>query len=214
MKTCAIFDLDGTIIDSSSELLFFFYLLRQGKLPIGSLANWTFDWIRLLDFQKGKSNKIYLRGIPAANLTSDASTFFTQYLINRISPRANELIKHHKSEGRLVVLLSGSLTLLVRQFAQHFSLDTLFGNDLEVIDGLITGHLAGIHPYGQEKSQLVQTLSHQYQLDLSKSYAYGNHHTDVYKLNLFGYPVAVNPTPKLRKIAKQKGWEIEMFHGY
>ena len=213
MKTCAIFDLDGTIIDRSSELWFFFYLLKRGKLPIGSVASWGLDWISLLDIQKGKANKTYLRGASANNLSNDAGKFFSQHLVNRISPRANELIKQHKSEGRLVVILSGSLTMLVRQFAQHFELDTLFGNDLEVVNGLLTGALAGVHPYGREKANLVETLSIQHQLDLSNSYAYGNHHTDAYKLSLFGHPIAVNPTQKLRQIAQQRGWTIEMFHG-
>ena len=58
MQTCAIFDLDGTIIDRSSELWFFFYLLKRGKLPIGSVASWGFDWISLLDIQKGKQIKL------------------------------------------------------------------------------------------------------------------------------------------------------------
>ena len=213
MKTCAIFDLDGTIIDRSSELWFFFYLLKRGKLPIGSVASWGLDWISLLDIQKGKANKTYLRGASANNLSNDAGKFFSQHLVNRISPRADELIKQHKSEGRLVVILSGSLTMLVRQFAQYFELDTLFGNDLEVVNGLLTGALAGVHPYGREKANLVETLSIQHQLDLSNSYAYGNHHTDAYKLSLFGHPTAVNPTPKLRQIAQQRGWTIEMFHG-
>jgi len=213
MKTCAIFDLDGTIIDRSSELWFFFYLLKRGKLPIGSVASWGLDWISLLDIQKGKANKTYLRGASANNLSNDAGKFFSQHLVNRISPRADELIKQHKSEGRLVVILSGSLTMLVRQFAQYFELDTLFGNDLEVVNGLLTGALAGVHPYGREKANLVETLSIQHQLDLSNSYAYGNHHTDAYKLSLFGHPTAVNPTQKLRQIAQQRGWTIEMFHG-
>ena len=213
MKTCAIFDLDGTIIDRSSELWFFFYLLKRGKLPIGSVASWGLDWISLLDIQKGKANKTYLRGASANDLSNDAGKFFSQHLVNRISPRADELIKQHKSEGRLVVILSGSLTMLVRQFAQHFELDTLFGNDLEVVNGLLTGALAGVHPYGREKANLVETLSIQHQLDLSNSYAYGNHHTDAYKLSLFGHPTAVNPTQKLRQIAQQRGWTIEMFHG-
>jgi FMN phosphatase YigB (HAD superfamily) len=52
MSACAVFDLDGTIIDSSSERLFFFYLLKRGKLRLGSLAEWLIDWIRLLIFKK------------------------------------------------------------------------------------------------------------------------------------------------------------------
>ena len=213
MSACAVFDLDGTIIDSSSERLFFFYLLKRGKLRLGSLAEWLIDWIRLFDFQKGAANKVYLKGIDAKSLIDEARTFFADYLVSRISSHACELIEFHKSHGRMVVILSGSLTVLVTQFAEHFALETKFGNDLEVVAGEITGRLAGYHPYGQQKATLVESLSSEHQLDLSASYAYGNHHTDTYKLQLFGYPVAVNPTAKLRRIAKANGWSIEMFHG-
>ena len=151
MSACAVFDLDGTIIDSSSERLFFFYLLKRGKLRLGSLAEWLIDWIRLFDFQKGTANKVYLKGIDAKSLIDEARTFFADYLVNRISSHACELIEFHKSRCRMVVILSGSLTVLVTQFAEHFALETKFGNDLEVVAGEITGRLADIIPMANRK---------------------------------------------------------------
>ena len=40
-KTCAIFDLDGTIIRASSEQVFLSYLLSHGEIPIPNLLAWA-----------------------------------------------------------------------------------------------------------------------------------------------------------------------------
>ena len=54
------------------------------------------------------------------------------------------------------------------------------------------------------KQHLPKNLLTEHGFDLSSSYAYGNHHSDVYKLELFGYPVAVNPDRELRRIAAEE----------
>jgi putative phosphoserine phosphatase/1-acylglycerol-3-phosphate O-acyltransferase len=45
-------------------------------------------------------------------------------------------------------------------------------------------------------------------IDLDASYAYGNHQSDIPLLETVGNPVAVEPTPLLRKTARAKGWPI------
>jgi phosphoserine phosphatase len=44
--------------------------------------------------------------------------------------------------------------------------------------------------------------------DLNDSYAYADDFNDLPLLSLVGHPVAVNPDPKLYKLAVKRGWEI------
>ena len=212
MRSCAIFDLDGTIIDNSSERVFLKYLLEGGELPLRNLSQWLLDFIRMRDLRQAKANKVYLKGLDYQHICNLAQICFTERLIDRISPKVFDLIEFHRAEGRAIVILSGSLELLVRFFHEHLNADLMIGYALEVIEEEITGRCVGLNPYGENKAELVQGLAETHNFDLNESYAYGNHHSDAHKLKQVGHPVAVNPDRKLRAIAAANGWQIEQFH--
>jgi len=208
-KTCAIFDLDGTIIRLSSEQVFLTYLLNHGEIPIPNLLAWTSNFLRVKSLPVAKSNKIYLRDLEEDHIHEIARRCFVDALRASIAPHISDLIYAHRAEGRTVVLMSGSLSFLVQPFHEHFQTDMMVAHELEVVDGRFTGKRIGLHPFAENKAKLAQQLVTEHGFDLSDSYAYGNHHTDAYKLELFGHPVAVNPDRKLRQIAMEKGWDIE-----
>jgi len=208
-KTCAIFDLDGTIIRLSSEQVFLTYLLNHGEIPIPNLLAWTSNFLKVKSLPVAKSNKIYLRGLEENHIHEIARRCFVDPLRASIAPHISGLIHAHRAEGRTVILMSGSLSFLVQPFHEHFQTDMMVAHELEVVDGRFTGKRIGLHPFAENKAKLAQQLATEYGFELSDSYAYGNHHTDAHKLALFGHPVAVNPDRHLRRIAMEKGWHIE-----
>ena len=212
MRSCAIFDLDGTIIDNSSERVLLKYLLEGGELPLRNLSQWLVDFIRTRDLRQAKANKVYLKGLDSQHVHNLAQICFAERLIDRISPRVFDLIEFHRAEERVIVILSGSLELLVQFFHDYLKTDLMIGYTLEVIEEEITGRCVGLNPYGENKARLVQRLAETHNFDLSESYAYGNHHSDAHKLKQVGHPVAVNPDRKLREIALANDWQIEQFH--
>jgi len=212
MRGCAIFDLDGTIIDNSSEQVFLKYLIELGELPVGNLLRWAMDFIRLRDLREAKANKVYLQGACEARLRSLAHDCFQERLAQHISPKIPQLMEQHRACGRAVVILSGSLELLVEQFHRWLHTDSMVGYRLEVREGKVTGGRIGLNPYGENKAKLTQALAAQHGFELSASYAYGNHASDAHKLRLVGNPVAANPDRKLRRIAQRNGWPIVRFH--
>jgi phosphoserine phosphatase len=58
------------------------------------------------------------------------------------------------------------------------------------------------------KKRLTLKLAERIGLDLGKSYAYGNHHSDLPLLELVGHPHVVEPSTILAKVAHQKSWPI------
>ena len=208
-KTCAIFDLDGTIIRVSSEQVFLSYLLSHGEIPIPNLLAWVSNFLKVKSLPVAKSNKIYLRGLVQERLHEIARRCFVDTLRPSIAPHISELIEAHRADGRTVILMSGSLSFLVEPFHEHFQTDLMVAHELEVVDGKFTGRRVGLHPFAENKAKLAQHLATEHGFDLSNSYAYGNHHTDAYKLELFGHPVAVNADRQLHRIATEKGWQIE-----
>ena len=57
----------------------------------------------------------------------------------------------------------------------------------------------------------MRRLAGERAIDLNRSFCYADHHTDQSLLELFGHPICVNPTERLRAIARQRGWAIEWF---
>lgn len=208
-KTCAVFDLDGTLIRLSSEQVFLTYLLNHGEIPVPNLLAWVSNLFRVKSISRAKSNKVYLRNLEQPRIHEIAHRCFVDTLRASIAPHISGLIRTHRAEGRTVVLMSGSLSFLVEKFHAHFQTDMMVAHELEVIDGRFTGQRVGLHPYAENKAKLAEELAARHGFDLSRSYAYGNHHTDAHKLRLFGHPVAVNPDRELRRIATESGWDIE-----
>ena len=152
MGSCAIFDLDGTIIDRSSEQVFLKYLLKQGEVPVSNLLNWLAYFLRTRDLRKAKAYKIYLHGLSYQHVCSLAETCFKEWLIDRISPQVFDLMALHRSEGRTIVILSGSLEILVYLFHSYLETDLMIGYELETVDDYITGRWVGLNPYAENKA--------------------------------------------------------------
>ena len=213
MRACAVFDLDGTIIDNSSENVFFREMFERGMLPFGNLVSWVTYLIKTTNLRRTKANKVYLRGLDFQDVYKIAKFCVDEYLIDHISPRFFDLMKWHRDNERMVFILSGSLKILVSVLGERLEVDQAMGNTLEIKDGKICGQLTGANLYAENKAIAVKQLVQKYNLDLNRSFAYGNHHSDHYKLQLFGNPVAVNPDRGLRQISFANNWQIEMFHG-
>ena len=67
--------------------------------------------------------------------------------------------------------------------------------------------MAGEHMSGEAKLRAVRKLAARYGLDLSRSYAYGDSSGDLQMLEAVGNAVAVNPTWRLARTARKRGWQ-------
>jgi HAD superfamily hydrolase (TIGR01490 family) len=215
LKTAAIFDLDGTILDISSERTFLLYLFLRGEISLKDMVTWlgycakkayTANYTDAI-----KANKMYLRNKPYTKIRELASKCFSEKLEHHISGSAIAEIECHRREGRYLILLSGSLNLLLTHFMSHLKMDMMIGTSVETRNNAITGRVNGLHPFGESKAVITRRISQQYEINLKESYGYANSFSDVPFLNTVGHAVAVNPDNRLARYAKQHGWEITNF---
>lgn len=208
-RAIAVFDIDGTLIrDSSAERIFIRYLLHQGELNLASAI--SFVGRLLVACPRGwdaaiRRNKFYLRGKSRRRTERLAARCFKQEITPRISAAARGKIAAHRVCGLEIVLLSGTLDVLLRCFCEELGADRAHGSALSVVEGRYTGGIEGIHPYGKAKTEIVQACYGSDCYDLSASYAYANHITDLEFLKLFGHPVFVNPSARLAARARKMG---------
>jgi HAD superfamily hydrolase (TIGR01490 family) len=154
---------------------------------------------------------VYLTGQSYEKMHRMAHDCFESDIKPRISRAGLEAIKEHKARGELVVLLTGSLDFLMEPFKEYVGADHLIAAKMEVVAGKLTGRIEGTRPFGSYKAMIIRHFAVEHGLDLTRSYAYADHHTDHEVLRLFGNPVAINAKIKMQEIARQEGWTMKDF---
>jgi HAD superfamily hydrolase (TIGR01490 family) len=120
------------------------------------------------------------------------------------------LIKKHKAEGDLVVLVSAGPTPLEEAIATRVGADFAVGTDFLVKDGRYTGGVAGRVCLDEQKAELTKKalVERGVQVDFAESLAYADGGTDIHMLEMVGNPVAFHPDDELLPIAHKRGWKI------
>ncbi|MCK5533541.1 HAD-IB family hydrolase [bacterium] len=213
-KIVAVFDIDGTIIDFFSERIFLLFLLSKGKLFINDLFNYAVNLLQTADqgcIFATKGNKAYFKGKDSTQIEKLAHTCFRKHILHRIFARAKEKIKQHQQQQHEIVFISGTLPFLLNEYKNYFGVNKGYGTRLETKNGKFTGKTMGIYPYGEGKAEIVKKYLTGNEYDLSRSFAYGNHLSDIKSLKLFGNAFMINPNKKLAAIARAESIKIEYF---
>ncbi len=205
----AIFDVDKTLVQGSTERLFFKYLLRHNKLK----ATQAMAYLARLASRPGDRfrDKSYLKGLPVEETKALARRCYEEMIAPRLSPQALACLEEHKAKGHRILLLTGSLSFLIMPLKETVQADWLIATEPAHDNGCFTGEIAGLHPRGKNKELLLSDLSRQQGLDLSQSYAYGDHFEDRSLFSRVGHPVAVNPSWRLKRLARKRRWQIRYF---
>lgn len=218
----AFFDVDGTLLPFPSlERRVFWDLARAGCIPVSNYAYWLAHAIRLGPWNVSliaQSNKAYLHGIPA-NTFAGAGDFIPEFF-----PAAIQRLWWHALRGDRIVLVTGTpaqLALAVKAALERElrwrGVETqlnVLATTLETREGSFTGRVAGRPMFGREKVSAIAQFASQHSVSLSQCWAYGDHAFDRFMLAAVGNPVAVNPAPALRQIAKLYGWPVLQWNPY
>lgn len=209
----AVVDLDGTLLKGlNAERVFYLHLLVHGRVGVMRMAAFLLtligDTLRLGFRRAIATNARILRGETPEAVRQWAREFGRVFLRKAVPDDLRSKILSLKHEGCRIVLLSGSLQLLVDQLKERLEAEILIGTDLEVDDGKLTGRKKGIFPYGRMKVEALFQKIDPGGIDWPSSWALADRKSDLPVLELVGHPVAVHSDRKLRKLARQRGWEI------
>jgi HAD superfamily hydrolase (TIGR01490 family) len=210
----AFFDFDETLLEVESGRLGIQWLRDRRLVPFGYLfkilvANFFYHLRLLSDEQMVKILLTFYKKKRLADFQNGADNFYRSYLKPNLAPGILSRVHFHKKEGHLLVLISGSVRYLLEPVVRDLGFDHLLCTDLEVDqNGLMTGKPAGLVCVSHNKKWLTLKLAQELELDLARSYAYGNHHSDLPLLETVGNPHAVQPNSILERTARQRSWPI------
>ena len=208
-RVVAIFDVDQTLVQGYTERLFFRYLVAQGLLPVLRALSYLgrLTWNPRERFR----DKTYLQGLPVPEILHLARQCYQEHIAPRLSAVGVACVREHQVQGHDIVLLTGSLAFLIAPLQEELGADWLIATEVGQNGSRFTGEITGLHPRGESKLRLLLELSRAQNLDLSRSFAYGDHLQDFHLFRRIGYPVAVNPSWRLKRLARRHHWPIRSF---
>ena len=218
-SAAAFFDLDKTLIEGSSAFQFAraayrAKLLGRRQLVSDAIANVQFRIRGATD-----EDSLALRERIATSLEGTRVTELERLgvdvlagILPRVYPKMLDLAHEHQDAGRRAFIVTAASQELADVLARVMAFDGAIGSQIsEVVDGVYTGKAAGLFIYGAGKARAIEELAASEGIDLSASYAYSDSQSDLPMLRAVGHPVAVNPDPKLARIARHEDWQVLRF---
>ena len=214
MPAAAYCDVDGTLTATTIVTPMLWFRRKRGtwadKIWIASLPLRGPWWLLLDRLDRGASNRaIYgnYRGFDARWVRENAQACFEQCLKPRFFPKALVRLGELKRAGVKLVLVTGSVDFIMQPLADYLEAELIAPRLLEE-GGKLSGKMSQEPLTGKEKFDAVVRHAAEHKIDLSASYAFGDAHGDLDMLNAVGHSIAVNPDGRVRKIAREKNWEI------
>jgi phosphoserine phosphatase len=148
-----------------------------------------------LDFATSLRSRVsLLAGLSTADLAAVRDSL-------RLTPGARTLVRTLRRVGCQVGVVSGGFTFVTDRFVAELGLDFAAANELEVIDGVVTGRLVGELVDRAGKARALTRFAEQFGVPLSQTVAVGDGANDIDMLGAAGLGVAFNAKSALRDAA-------------
>ncbi len=222
MIRLTLFDLDHTLLDGDSDVLWCDFLIERGVLDRASFGE-----------RNAQMDQDYRAGIVSAAAFCEfyvstlavrtraqweplRSEFLARVVAPRIGTAAHELVEKHADAGDLVVLTTATNRFITEPTAIHLGIEHLIATDCEVNErGEFSGRTAGTLNMREGKVERLHDWLRSRGVDWQQCDAtfYSDSINDLPLLAAVQHPVAVHPDAKLAAEAAQRGWPSVRLHG-
>ncbi|MFN2168491.1 MAG: HAD family hydrolase [Anaerolineae bacterium] len=214
----ALFDLDKTLLDASSGQLYARFQHRTGQIGTWQLVRVAW-WGLLSGLGLLHMENLIPRlladaaGDDAGEMRRQCDRWFAEDVLPHVTERGKQRVAAHQAQGHVIGIVSASTQYVVRPMADYLGISGQYVcTHLEREDGRLTGRVTPPVCYGQGKVVWAERFAAEHDVDLDASYFYTDSISDLPLLERVGHPVAVNPDPRLRRLADKRGWPIEQFY--
>jgi phosphoserine phosphatase len=148
-----------------------------------------------LDFETALRARVrLLAGTPATAIEAAAGRI-------KLTPGARTFVATLKRLGMRVGVVSGGFTVFTDRLMEQLDLDSAEANELEIVDGVITGELTGRVVDRQRKAEVLREMAAEHGIPLEQTVAIGDGANDLDLLAAAGLGIAFNAKPVLLEAA-------------
>ncbi len=115
-----------------------------------------------------------------------------------LSPGAETMLAAVKAAGMKTLLVSGGFTFFTDRMKQRLNLDYTHSNELEIIDGKLTGRVIGDIVDGEEKKRTVERVCKELNITPQQAIVMGDGANDLKMMGIAGLSVAFRAKPVVR----------------
>jgi len=212
-----LFDLDHTLLDGDSDVLWCDFLLQRGLLDraVFEPRNQSMDREYRAGTVSAQAFCEFYVGTLAGRTAAQWEPLRREFLHGVIAPRigatARALIERHRSAGDLLVLTTATNRFITEPTAAHLGLPHLIATECEAAaDGRFTGRVAGTLNMREGKVKRLHEwlVAQDLALPDCETTFYSDSINDLPLLQAVRHPVAVNPDERLAAIAAERGWSV------
>jgi phosphoserine phosphatase len=188
----AVMDMDSTLIDQEViEELAAFAGVREHVAKVTALA-----MEGKLDFHEALRERVkLLEGQPASILD--------EVLESRITATAGltPLLRGFREMGIRTAVVSGGFSSIVKRFAERVGIDHALANELEIVDGKLTGQVVGEIVDADVKKRTLLELSDRLGIEPNQAIAIGDGANDLKMMSVSGLGIAFCAKPIVQQAA-------------
>lgn len=120
-----------------------------------------------------------------------------------ITEGLDRLMEVLKRVGYKTAILSGGFTYFGNYLKQRFGFDYVYANELEIVDGKLTGRHLGDIVDGKRKAELLRLIAQVENVNIAQTIAVGDGANDLPMLATAGLGIAFHAKPKVKETAEQ-----------
>ncbi|MEZ5246952.1 MAG: phosphoserine phosphatase SerB [Acidimicrobiales bacterium] len=119
----------------------------------------------------------------------------------RLTPGARTFVRTLHRLGYTVAIVSGGFTAFTDRLAEELDIHHAYANELEIVDGKITGELVGPIIDRERKATILREIAAAGHVPLSQTVAVGDGANDLDMLSTAGLGIAFNAKPVVEEVA-------------
>ena len=204
-KIAAFFHIDGTLYRDSLMVEHFKKLIKYDIIDQKAWFEHARDTFMDWDKRQGHYDDyldeicdLYVKSL--IGLDKTCIDFTSDQVIklksDRVYKYTRSRIKWHLDNNHIVIFISGSPGFLVEKMAKKYNVTDCIGSNYLFENEMFNGTVIPMWD-SRSKNTAIDSFVEKYDIDLNKSYAYGDTNGDINMLRRVGNPIAINPTKEL-----------------
>lgn len=199
-KKLIVMDVDSTLIQQEVIELLAAHARREAEVRAVTEAAMRGE----LDFAESLHARVAtLAGLPDSVLAEVQEAI-------RLSPGAEELISVAKAHGHRIAAVSGGFSQILTPLAARLGLDAAEANELEIVDGVLTGRVLGAVVDRAAKARALRAWSRAANIPIEATVAIGDGANDLDMMAAAGLSLAFNAKPAVRNAADAAIWRLDL----